>query len=233
MTVQQLNALAVIVILRRTHFPKCTTPEQLLDAVDSALEPYFGAIPRTSGEYSYMASIGCGTESQLTAEAFGGPQFTPLKAIYKGHVNAMYKSFTADELPTGLDIGSIGEFIFPENAALPDGIAHVYNRFKLRREIAAEYFDENHINSFKRSSQQKLLAEFVLSRAVSEDDFASLAQTATPRLFELLSTLADTRALDFAPNAVGRILGCQTAICRAPDRRDLFQELLLEESDRA
>ncbi|QYB02741.1 hypothetical protein I1A62_37040 [Rhodococcus sp. USK10] len=232
LTTQQLNALAALVQLSNTHFPDCIGARNLLRSVRASYSHYIDALPTSTGEYSYLASIGCGTEAQLTPELFGGVTDTPLNILYKNHRYLLHNSFYSDELSNNVSIGEIGHLvrpiIFTQSISAEMTVPHL--RYRATKEFAVRAF-ENDGKEVTAPSADANFARYLREHTLSEEGFITLAKDEFPEIASMFDQIASTRGIYFQLNAVGRILGCQTAISHAPHKRAVFESILLDESE--
>lgn len=233
LTSKQLNALAVLMLLQNTHFPDTHGARGLLRSVTSAYSHYVGAIPSKAGEYSYIASVGCGTEAQLTAEFFGGSTPTPLQILYRAHRHLMYGSFYADELPEHLSIGEIGHIVRPRLLIqrISDDPQIPHFMYRVSDGVLPEALSGEGYDGAAMPANEANFARFINRRIPSEDEFIRLAEEEFPDIAALFDSIVATRAQYLQINAVGRVLGCQTAITHSPEKRDVFESILLDESE--
>ncbi|ELB89628.1 hypothetical protein Rwratislav_28518 [Rhodococcus wratislaviensis IFP 2016] len=233
LTSEQLNALAVLVQLSNTHFPNCTGARSLLRSVRASYSYYIGALPTSTGEYSYLASIGCGTEVQLTPELFGGVTDTPLNILYKNHRPLLHKNFYPDELTKDVTIGEIGHLVMPILLTQSLSAEMTVPRFQYRatKEFAERTFDKDGNEGIIPSADANF-AQYLREHTLSEERFITLAEEEFPEIASMFDQVVSTRGIYFQLNAVGRILCCQTAISHAPQKRRVFESILLDESER-
>ncbi|MBY6438133.1 hypothetical protein HQ602_17300 [Rhodococcus kroppenstedtii] len=232
LTGEQSNALAILVQLNFTHFPRAKSPLDLLNKLErNYADVYEGKLPDHAEEYSYMASVGCGVVSQFTPELLGQETTPVLEHLHRTHDAIMFSEFLPEELPSDAGIGAIGHLVLPSVALGCEGIPDFEST--VRQYCADPEFIQrvaSHDDRPSLSETEKSFAKFLTRRVVDHGKLKAVAALKFPRLKGVFDQLDRTRASHFQLSAVGRVLGCQTAMNLMPHDASLYEQIFSEVS---
>jgi len=202
LTRQQIMALSVLAIFQTCSF-NGSSPLELLQSMDNWYQPYYGDIPTTGIEYSYMESQGVGSV------LFGPDSFD---AISKKHPGALRKSFHRSAITTGIEQTDCD--IYLEND--PTDTEFLRVREDKANELLGSGMTDWRI-TLEGSNSLRNLRALVGTNFTTPAELKELAAKATPQLNEFLAALDAAGAFHFQINTIGYILAKQELDLRYPN----------------
>lgn len=207
LTRRHMNFLSVSVLFSNLSWPPLSSLQEVAAMLDNAFNPYYQQIPTNYLEYSYMTSSGVGTL------LFGK---SPYEEIRDKNLQATRKWFTANDLPSEISLESLAPII----EADPDSS----ERWRLREHAGALLDKALTGLTFKA---RQTIRKFVADQYFSADELKAIFAEDMPDLAEFLGHLESTKALGFAPNAIGYLLAKEELSLRFPGT--VFVESLAED----
>lgn len=226
LTNEHVNALAVNMYLTSFKINEpYYEPDWLIRALDTLLSHYYGRLPTSALDYQYMSSTGVCYTDQLRAFASG-----PYEILHGRYANAMYPSFTID------DLGEILSDTNPSRAKFQEMLAaHVTSedaivstdqetvvtregaRFRVAPEYAPRILARERDGAAQRlTPEEQKFREMVLQRTLTAEQFKDEVTKLKPKLAEFLNNIHRIGALTYPLHPVGFILARQEIDLRAP-----------------
>jgi hypothetical protein len=220
LTSAHLKALTVNLLLTRFHFNQAYDTELLITALDTQFSPYYGELPSSQLDYSYMSSTGVGSYMEGLQDLGN----RPYQLVHKRYPNSMYPSFAFAE---------IQEIVSAEDqrllAILPDSpddvvqtgettrIANIDRaRFRVVDDRAAAILSNVHGAEEQLTEPERQLRTKVRERSLSADQFRDQITELKPELAEFLRFLEESGAMNFQLHPVGIVLARHEMGDRAP-----------------
>lgn len=200
LTRRQLHALSVVTIWGSMVWPTYESASDVLGSLDAMFSPYFGQIPSSPLEYSYMSAAGVGTY-------LIGPK--PYEAIRDKNVAAIRKHFRSQDIPDDMPSELRDELIEP----VPGDDNKLRMVADAGRRVSAKALPGV---GYK---QRQTIAKFVASQFHTADEIKVLAMRKYPALAEFLDRLESASALFLTPNATGYVLAKHELELRWPGSR--------------
>ncbi|WP_123029478.1 LPO_1073/Vpar_1526 family protein [Mycolicibacterium stellerae] len=91
---KHLRGLAVSMHLSRLNFTRPFSTEALIEQLAAVFRPYYGQIPTSSIDFSFMGSLGLGSYMEGLQDLGS----KPYQLLYRRNLNSMYPAFMYDEL---------------------------------------------------------------------------------------------------------------------------------------
>jgi hypothetical protein len=205
---QHLNALVVIVLLTRMSYRTVLDVDNLLEALDRDLRPYYDAIPNEQFEYTFMGATAAG----IFLPGLGRDVYNQL---FITHPNAMYSPFSLNDLPR--------EWIVTEEAGVEIGAMFWLQQadpienstVKLRPEAADIVLRSDPNAQPPLTEIQSKIREFIKARSITQEEFVALLRETKPEMARFLDTVTSTMMLHFQPSAVGLMLARHVVAVRS------------------
>lgn len=215
LTRQQVNALSVLAVFNTCSFHG-ENASKLLQSMHNWYEPYYGDIPKSANEYSFMESQGVG------ASLFGISTF---EDIIKKHPRALRKRFGISEIAPNVLQADRETYLEPD-PDFPD-----YLRFreeniqelslKINSLSAARGRISDHTEQL--GSLQTIRDMAGSSVFIHQDELKRMAEEQQPELFKMLTEIDASGAQHFQINIIGYILAKQELDLRFPGNDLLTQ----------
>ena len=201
LTREQINALSVLAVFRSCTF-RGDNPSELLGALANWFEPYYGQIPTSYNEYSYMESQGVG------ANLFGTEIYD---TIIKSHGKAVTKRFLPEEIPDIIN-STVREEYLETDPDFPE-------KLLVRPEKAQTLLGRNfnwRPNPADQPSFQALRDFVGRNTTLSDNELKNLAAVEQPALHSFFEIIEEAGAQHFQVNTIGFILAKQELDLRYP-----------------
>jgi hypothetical protein len=220
MTSTHLNLVTVIALLQARFFPNSCGIEMLVPALANMFRPYFNNIPDKRIEYDYVKTLGIGAQDQV-----GWDGYSPYNRVRILNPNAMYPSFSIEELP------ELARSLDLKNYLIQD--SDNTGNFYLHPEFAKDTLKAKTALSFAasdddkdRDEREKVLLNFCQDRMISAEVLKDRIKVMNPDLADLFDTLEKFGALQIILNPVGLMLAAQEETIRSNGEKSQFMELL-------
>ena len=220
LTSAHLRALAVNMFLTRFRFNFPHSVETLLDALDHQLRPYYGGLPKSPVDYSYMSSIGVGSHME-GLQSLGNK---PYQLLHKKYPNAMYPAFSAEDIQeTGLADDQASMDMLAVLADTPDAVTQTEQGTVVAKDKAHFRIAQDHADAILRGNEnaltlpQKAFRKLVGERSINAEQLREKIVESKPELAEFLQNLETTNAFDLQLNPVGMLLARHEMGDKAPD----------------
>ena len=226
LTSAHLKALAVNLYLTRFSFNEPLDTETLVRWLDTQFRPYYGGLPTSPLDYSYMSSTGAGSYMDGLQDLGRGPY----QILHSRYPNSMYPAFTFAEMRETL-LSDDNENA-DENVNLlavlsdsPDAVEQTEQgtriktesvRFRVAPDLVSTILTNNHNAEQQLTERQKQLRTMVRQRSLNVDQFKEKVAELQAELAEFLNHVESTGALNFQLHPVGIILARHEIDTRAP-----------------
>lgn len=218
-----LRALAVNMYVTRFQFNYPHDAQSLVRALDRQFQPYYGGLPTSPIDYSYMSSVGAGTHMEGLQDLGN----KPYQLIHKRYINSMYPSFTVDDIEQAgvTDDPEIARFLISITTT-PDLVVQteqgpavaVENKDKIRFRIVPDQASTILVGKEDGLTEtQKKLRKLAKDRSATAEQFRDKVAEVNPALAEFFGQLESAKAFDFQMNPVGMILARHEIGDKAPE----------------
>jgi hypothetical protein len=225
LTSAHLKALSVNTYFTRFNFNQPFDTEVLIRSLDTLFKPYYGGLPTSSVDYSYMSSTGIGTYMEGLQDLGN----KPYQLLHKGYPNSMYEAFTFTEMRETLlsDDENVEENMKSLVAVSddPDAVRQTEQgtaiqtdkvRFRVAQDQVRSILSDIHGAEQQLTEPQKRLRTMVRERSLNAEQFRDKIAEVAPELATFLSEVERSGALNFQLHPVGMLLARHEMGDKAP-----------------
>lgn len=216
LTSGHLKALAVNMYLTRFSFNQPYDTEMLIRSLDTVFRPYYGGLPKSSVDYSYMSSTGVGTYMDGLQDLGN----KPYQLLHKRYPNSMYPAFTFGEMRETLlsddnENRDENEKLLGVLVDSPEDVVQTEQGTVIKPEAARFRVAPDHVATVlgnripeqELTDAQKTLRSLIRQRSLSAEQFGDKIAELQPELADFLNHLESTSAMNFQLHPVGTLLG--------------------------
>ena len=215
LTGEHINALSASVLISRFKVGVLQGPEQLIDALDKTLSPYYGRIPSSRMDCQYMCSVGVCEDAQLGS--FSVKAYARLHEVYR---NLLYPALTFSDLEANLlhpdspDGAEFNRLLVPfveegEHQSLDEDGNSVVPKQHLRLRLVNEHADRllgRRVEVSNFTEYEKRLRTTILDRSLTVEQFKEQVESSKPDLANFLRDVDSIGILEFPLQPVGLML---------------------------
>jgi len=210
--------------LTRFNFNQPYDTDMLIRSLHTLFKPYYGGLPTSSVDYSYMSSTGIGTYIEGLQDLGN----KPYQVLHKQYPNSMYPAFTFAEMrETLLSDDGTGQENFNLLVPLADSPDYIeqteqgarIDTEKVHFRVATELVPTilgNLVPEQQLTDAQKTLRSLVSQRSLSAEQFRDKIAEVEPELAAFLNEVESSGALNFQLHPVGVLLARHELGDKAP-----------------
>jgi hypothetical protein len=200
LTADQVNLLTALVMLRLTLTHGLTTPEAVLQKLDSRCQPLYRQIPESNSALQYMAYTGVGDIERTTNILMGRQSiFDRIPTSYDG---VFTNGFTVDDLPDELKPGAAELTHVDERLGDPTRL-----RFNVASSQSFAFFADNDALNEPYLSHREAVTALITNNRCPPAKFIELISADYTELSIFLTTLDNIGASTFELSSVGIAVG--------------------------